>query len=207
MRSGARWPAWCAATALVAAALLVSGCGSGGTATKDAPQIGTGSSAAPTEPADDRDPARQPLPTAVPEVGLELSYPETAAERERGAMAAYATFEQAVRGTLRTARLDPRLPDVAAGPVVDGFRDTVRYLRSNDLRFEGTARADVGVEDTRNQFVVLSVCLDGTDVRQVQGGEPRRLDGRERGLVRALMFQSPERSWVVNEYRELDRPC
>lgn len=207
MRWGDRRPAWCAATGLVAATLLVSGCGSGGTAAKDAPEIGTGDSAAPTDPGDGRDPDPGALPTAVPEVGLELTYPETAAERERAAMAAYATFEQAVRGTLRTARLDPRLPEVAAGPVVDGFRDSVRYLRSNDLRFEGTARADVDVEDARKQFVVLSVCLDGTDVRQVQAGEPRRLDGRERGLVRALMFQSPERSWVVNEYRELDRPC
>ncbi len=207
MRSRAPRPARCAATAVLAATLLVSGCGAGGTTAKDAPQVGTDDSASPTEPADGQDPDPEALPSAVPEVGLELTYSETAAERERAAMAAYATFEQAVRGTLRTARLDPRLPDVAAGPVVDDFRDTVRYLRSNDLRFEGTARADVDVEDAREQFVVLSVCLDGTDVRQVQAGEPRRLDGRERGLVRALVFQSPDRSWVVNEYRELDRPC
>jgi hypothetical protein len=140
-------------------------------------------------------------------VGLELSYAESAKGRERQAMAAYATFEEAVRRTLRTAELDPRLPDIAARPVVDGFRSSVRHLRSNDIRFQGTARADVDVEATRGQFVSLSVCLDGTDVRQVQAGKPVPLDGRERGLVRALMFLSPDRSWVVNEYRELDLPC
>jgi hypothetical protein len=91
--------------------------------------------------------------------------------------------------------------------VVEGFRSSVRYLRSNDIRFEGTARAAVEVEDTRDQFVSLSVCLDGTDVRQLKAGEPVPLEGRERGLVRALLLLTPDRSWVVNEYRELDRPC
>jgi hypothetical protein len=192
---------------LLAAGLLMTGCGADEPSSADPPRIGdddTPSAAAPTpEPSA----SKEALPTAVPEVGLELSYAGSAESRERQAMAAYATFEEAVRRTLRTAELDPRLPDIAAKPVVDGFRSSVEHLRSNDIRFEGTARADVAVEATRGQFVSLSVCLDGTDVRQMQAGEPVPLDGRERGLVRALMFLSPDRSWVVNEYRELDRPC
>ncbi len=44
-------------------------------------------------------------------------------------------------------------------------------------------------------------------VQESQAGKPVPLDGRERGLVRALMLLSPDRSWVVNEYRELDRHC
>ncbi|HET6654462.1 MAG TPA: hypothetical protein VFH10_17625 [Nocardioides sp.] len=192
---------------LLAVGLLVTGCGSDEPSSADPPRIGDDDTSATAEPSPEPSASEEALPTAVPEVGLELSYAESVNARERQAMAAYATFEEAVRRTLRTAELDPRLQDVAAEPVVDGFRSSVRHLRSNDIRFEGTARADVDVEATRGQFVSLSVCLDGTDVRQMQAGEPVPLDGRERGLVRALMFLSPDRSWVVNEYRELDLPC
>jgi hypothetical protein len=195
------------AVPLVAACLLVTGCGTDDRAPEDTPQIGAEQPTVTDEPSPQPGAAKGALPTEVPEVGLELSYADPAEDRERDAMAAYATFEEAVRHTLRTARLDPRLPDIAARPVVDGFRSSVRYLRSNDIRFEGTARAAVEVEDTRDEFVSLSVCLDGTDVRQLKAGEPVPLEGRERGLVRALMFLSTDRSWVVNEYRELDRPC
>lgn len=195
------------AVPLLAASLLLAGCGADDPAPDAEPQIGAEEPTAADEPSPQPGAAKSALPTAVPEVGLELSYAETAQDREREAMAAYATFEEAVRHTLRTARLDPRLPDIAARPVVEGFRSSVRYLRSNDIRFEGTARAAVEVEDTRDQFVSLSVCLDGTDVRQLKAGEPVPLEGRERGLVRALLLLTPDRSWVVNEYRELDRPC
>jgi hypothetical protein len=192
---------------LLAVGLLVTGCGSDEPSSEETPQIGGEEPSATAEPSPEPGASESALPTAVPDVGLELSYADSAQGRERQAMAAYATFEEAVRRTLRTAELDPRLPDIAAEPVVDGFRSSVRHLRSNDIRFEGTARAAVDVEATRGQFVSLSVCLDGTDVRQVKAGKPVPLDGRERGLVRALMFLSPDRSWVVNEYRELDLPC
>jgi hypothetical protein len=195
------------AVPLVAVCLLATGCGTDDPSPEGKPQIGAERPTATDQPSPEPGAAEGALPTAVPEVGLELSYADPTEDREREAMAAYATFEEAVRHTLRTARLDPRLPDLAARPVVDGFRSSVQYLRSNDIRFQGTARAAVEVEDASDQFVSLSVCLDGTDVRQLKAGEPVPLQGRERGLVRALMFLSADRAWVVNEYRELDRPC
>ena len=194
------------AVPVVATCLLVAGCASDDPSPADRPQIGA-EETTDGEPSPAPGAADDPLPTEVPGAGLELSYADPDEDREREAMAAYARFEEAVRRTLRTARLDPRLPDVAAQPVVEGFRSSVAYLRSNDIRFEGTARAAVEVEDSRDQFVSLSVCLDGTDVRQMKAGRAVPLEGRERGLVRALMFLSADRSWVVNEYRELDRPC
>ncbi len=199
------------AAAVAALALCVSACGGGGDdTTSDPPTLGdesSSSSASPSEtPSDDSGDSGE-VATDYPDVELSFgSLPEVEGS-QRDALAAYVTYEHGLRKLSRTAKINPELRKVAGEPLMPTLRNTVSYLRKNDLRYAGPTAIDVSVNGGNDRVVVLDLCTDASRLRLVKNGKEKPVKGLQRAKGRVTLNSGGANAWKVTDYTTLEEPC
>jgi hypothetical protein len=199
------------AAAGAALALCVSACGSGDDTTTDPPRLGDDSSSSATEssseaPSETAD-AGDELAAEYADVELSFgSLPEVKGS-QRDALAAYVTYEHGLRKLSRTAKINPELRKVAGEPLMPTLRNTVAYLRNNDLRYAGPTAIDVSVNGGNDRVVVLDLCTDASRLRLVKNGRKRPVEGLQRAKGRVTLNSGGTNAWKVTDYTTLEEPC
>jgi hypothetical protein len=199
------------AAAVAVLALCVSACGSGSDdTTSDPPELGdesTSSSASPSEtPSADSGDSGE-VATDYPDVELSFgSLPEVEGSK-RDALAAYVAYEHGLRKLSRTAKINPELRKVAGEPLMPTLRNTVSYLRKNDLRYAGSTAIDVSVNGGNDRVVVLDLCTDATQLRLVKNGKEKPVKGLQRAKGRVTLNSGGTNAWKVTDYTTLEEPC
>jgi hypothetical protein len=197
------------AAAVAALALCVSACGSRDDTTTDPPELGDDSSSSAAESPSETADAGENGELAADYADVELSFgtlPEVEGS-QRDALAAYITYEHGLRELSRTAKIGPELREVAGQPLMPTLRNTVSYLRQNDLRYAGPTAIDVSVNGGNERAVVLDLCTDASRLRLVQDGEKRPVEGLQRAKGRVTLNSGGTNAWKVTDYTTLEEPC
>ena len=199
------------AAATAALALCLTACGGGGgETTTDPPTLGDESSSSSeppseTPPADSEDSGE--LAGDYPDVELSFgSLPEVRGS-QRDALAAYVTYEHGLRKLSRTAKINSELRKVAGEPLIPTLRNTVAYLRNNDLRYAGPTAIDVSVNGGNDRVVVLDLCTDASRLRLMKDGKKRPVEGLQRAKGRVTLNSGGTNAWKVTDYTTLEEPC
>ncbi|MGA9746832.1 MAG: hypothetical protein WBQ50_05195 [Nocardioides sp.] len=201
--------------ALAAAMLLtVSGCSEEAEPAGESPTIGEDPSAseepeaAPSESPGSAAPDGEQLALDYPDVGLTYAALPEVEGAQADALATYVAYEHGLRRLSRTARISPELADAAGQSLMPTLRNTVKYLKSNDLRYAGTTTIDVTVDGGSSQTMVLDLCTDATDLRLVSKGNERPVKGLQRAKGRVTLNTVGGTSdWAVTDYTTLEEPC
>lgn len=198
------------AAAAAALALCLSACAQGGAdeTPAEAPSLGDDSSPSATE-----SPAASPstddaaLATDYPDVELTFgALPEVKGPQE-DALAAYVAYEHGLRRLSRTARISTDLREVTGEPLMPTLRNTVSYLRENDLRYAGATSIDVSVNGGNDRVVVLDLCTDASRLRLVQDGKKKPVEGLPRAKGRVTLNSGGTNVWRVTDYTTMEEPC
>ncbi len=201
--------------ALAAATLLtVTGCSQEAGPAGETPTIGEDPSApddpetAPSDPPGGAVPDGEQLALDYPDVGLTYAALPEVEGAQGDALATYVAYEHGLRQLSRTARISPELADAAGQSLMPTLRNTVKYLRSNHLRYAGTTTIDVTVDGGSSQTMVLDLCTDATDLRLVSQGKERPVKGLQRAKGRVTLNTIGGTSeWAVTDYTTLEEPC
>lgn len=201
----------CLISASAVLALGLTACGSGDGASDeptDPPALGDESSttaeASPSETPSDDAPG---LATDYPDVELTFgALPEVEGAQQQ-ALGAYLAYEHGLRRLSRTAKISPALSEVTGEPLMPTLRNTVSYLRKNDLRYTGPTSIDVAVNGGNARVVVLDLCTDASELRLVQGGKEKPVEGLPRAKGRVTLNSGGTNSWKVTAYSTLEEPC
>jgi hypothetical protein len=199
------------AAATAALALCLTACGSGDETTADPPTLGdepsssASPSGTPSEPSDSAEGGE--VATDYPDVELSFASLPEVEGAQRDALAAYVTYEHGLRKLSRTAKINPELRKVAGEPLMPTLRNTVSYLRQNDLRYAGPTAIDVSVNGGNDRVVVLDLCTDASRLRLVQDGKKRPVKGLQRAKGRVTLNSGGTDAWKVTDYTTLEEPC
>lgn len=154
-----------------------------------------------TEPA-----GEDAIPTSYPEVGLEFAALPEVTGAERSAVATYVAYERGLRQLSRTAELNALLTDNSAPSLTPTLESTVDYLRSNDVRYRGTAVLEVAVEAFGTKAAVLDLCTDASGLELVTAGTAGPVEGPPRAQGRVVLTAGGG-GWVVTQYDTLEETC
>jgi len=206
-------PSRAAATAatLVALALALVACGDDDSdpSSGDSPNIGPSSeSTDPTESETKSAPPEGPnaIPASYPAVGLEYDGLPDLEGRYHDALEAFVAFDRGRLQLLREAKMNALLSDNAADPVVANWQATATYLQDNDAYYRGTSVATFDNVKTEGDLLGLDLCLDGTELRYVQGGSASAPEGPSRVPFRVIVTQAGG-SWTVTEASTQEGSC
>ena len=197
-------PSRAAATAatLAALALALVACGDDDdSSSSDSPDLGPSSeSTEPTESTTTSAPPEGPdaIPASYPGVGLEYDGLPDLEGRYRDALETFVAFDRGRLQLLREAKMNPLLSDNAADPVVANWQATATYLQDNDAYYRGTSVATFGDVQTKGDLLGLDLCLDGTELRYVQGGAASAPEGPAQVPFRVIVTQN-DGTWTVTE--------
>lgn len=202
---------------LVALAMLFTGCSESPQRT-DTVDLSRGDDSSPaTEQAEGSDEpgagesastdAPDAIPSSYPEVGLEFSDLPQPRGTKREALEAYVAYERGLRKLSRTAKPNAMITDHATQPLITTMESTVDYLRSNSIRYQGTADIAVSFVGNSARATVLEVCIDGTDLELVQNGSTKPINGPGR-LPGRVVVTSNGQAWLVTQYdTEEEQSC
>ena len=102
--------------------------------------------------------------------------------------------------------MNPLLSENAADPVVSNWQATATYLQDNDAYYRGTSVATFDNVKTEGDLLGLDLCLDGTELRYVQGGSASAPEGPSRVPFRVIVTQAGG-SWTVTEAATQEGSC
>lgn len=182
----------------------ITGCGGSSTPSSE-PSLTLGpSSSAPDAPTS-KAPSAPAIPTSYPRSGLVFSsLPKPKADVEP-ALEAYAKFEEALRHSFRTAKLDPGVRKYADSGLADQFASGIDYQQSHDITYGGTTRIAVEVAGSSAHTVVLDLCVDSSHARLITAGKATRFDPA-RSAVRVTM-NAQAGPWTVGGYADRKTTC
>ena len=96
--------------------------------------------------------------------------------------------------------------NTSAGPVLALWQDVADNLKKNNTHFSGKSVLTFTDVAFKSRFVVVDVCLDGSDLRLVENGQPGSLDGPARAPFRTVVTRT-DTGLAVTESRTLDGTC
>jgi hypothetical protein len=199
-----------AATAVTLAALTLglAACGdddgdtSGGAPDLDPKSEATSASDSPTsEPADP-----EAIPTSYPEVGLEYDGLPELEGKYRDALATFVAFDRGRLQLLREAKMNALVTKNAAEQVVATFQSTASYLQQHNAHYRGTSVASFADVSEGGDLLGLDLCLDGTELRYVEGGSASAPEGPARVPFRAIVTLH-DGTWTVTEASSQEGTC
>ena len=200
-----------AATAVTVAALALglAGCGDDDDPSTDdppdlSPTSGATSSDEPTELT--TPPGPKPIPTSYPDVGLEYDGLPDLDGKYLDALEVFVDFDRGRLELLREARMNPLLSKNAAEPVVATYQSTATYLHDHDAYYRGTSVASFGDVKTDGDLLGLDLCLDGSELRYVEGGDASAPSGPARVPYRVIVTQA-DGTWTVTEAATQEGSC
>ena len=132
----------------------------------------------------------QPIRSSYPDVGLEYDGLPDLEGKYRDALEVFVTFDRGRLQLLREAQMNPLLADNAAEQVVSTFQSTATYLQEHDAYYRGTSVASFDNVETDGNLLGLDLCLDGTQLRYVQGGSASAPEGPARVPFRVIVTQN-----------------
>jgi hypothetical protein len=198
-----------AASLVLAAALALASCGDDADGSNaDAPDLGGSSEPSATpEPTESESPnGPEGIPTSFPEVGLEyVDFPEPTKET-RPALEVFVAFDTGRAKLLRKAAMNDQVRNNAAEAVVAQYQGTVDYLQSHNAVYRGETVATVTDVVTKDNFVALDLCTDGTALRFVENGKPGPVDGPSRVPFRVIITRT-DTGWTVTEASSQEGSC
>jgi hypothetical protein len=201
-----------AATAVTLAALTLglAACGDDGdeASSENSPDLdpaseGTSGSADPTTTTD---PEPESIPTSYPDVGLEYDALPEVEGRYRDALEVFVAFDRGRLQLLREAKMNPLVTDHAAEPVVATFQSTAAYLKEHNAYYRGTSIASFDDVEEEGDLLGLDLCLDGTELRYVEGGSATAPEGPARVPFRVIVTQR-DGTWTVTEASTQEGTC
>jgi hypothetical protein len=163
----------------------------------------TGSSEPTTTSAPD---GPKPIPSSYPEVGLEYDGLPDLEGKYRDALEVFVAFDRGRLQLLREAKMNALVSDNAAQPVVGTFQGTADYLQNEGAHYRGTSVATFDDVETDGDLLGLDLCLDGTELRYVDGGSATAPEGPARVPFRVIVTQH-DGSWTVTEASTQEGSC
>jgi hypothetical protein len=197
------------AVALATLALGLTACGGDGDASSDnPPDLGpTSESTASSEPTElTTPPGPKAIPSSYPDVGLEYDGLPDLDGKYRDALAVFVDFDRGRLELLRKAQMNPLLSKNAGEQVVSTYQSTATYLQDHNAHYRGTSVASFDNVKTDGDLLGLDLCLDGTDLRYVEGGAASAPDGPSRVPFRVIVTQAGG-SWTVTEAATQEGTC
>jgi len=205
-------PSRAAATAATLAALTLAlvACGDddGEPSSGDSPDLGPSSETTEaTESTSKTAPdGTKAIPASYPGVGLEYDGLPDLEGKYRDALEVFVAFDRGRLQLLREAKMNPLLSDNAADPVVANWQATATYLQDNDAYYRGTSVATFDNVETEGDLLGLDLCLDGTELRYVQGGAASAPEGPAQVPFRVIVTQN-DGAWTVTEAATQEGSC
>ena len=148
----------------------------------------------------------QPIRSSYPDVGLEYDGLPDLEGKYRDALEVFVTFDRGRLQLLREAQMNPLLADNAAEQVVASFQTTATFLHESNAHYRGTSVATFDNVETDGNLLGLDLCLDGTELRYVQGGTASAPDGPARVPFRVIVTQNDD-AWTVTEAATQEGSC
>ena len=146
------------------------------------------------------------IPTAYPEVGLQLVDFPALTRKNRAALEVYVRFQRGRLQLLRQAAMNDLVLDTSAPPVLALWQDVADSLKANNTRFRGKSVATFTEVAIKGRLVVIDVCLDGSALRLIVNGEPGSFDGPTRAPFRTVVTRT-DTGLAVTESRTLPGTC
>lgn len=200
-----RAPASAATVAVLALALVA--CGDDGDPSSDtSPDLESSSEATESETTSAPPDGPKPIPTRYADVGLEYDGLPDLEGKYRDALEVFVAFDRGRLQLLREASMNPLVSDNAAEPVVGTYQSTVNYLQENDAHYRGTSVATFDDVETDGNLLGLDLCLDGSELRYVEGGSAGALDGPARVPFRVIVTNH-DGVWTVTEAATQEGSC
>lgn len=146
------------------------------------------------------------IPTSYPDVGLEYDGLPDLDGKYRDALEVFIAFDRGRLQLLREAQMNAMVSDNAAEQVVSTWQSTAAYLQDNGAHYRGMSVATFDDVKTDGDLLGLDLCLDGTELRYVQGGSASAPDGPSRVPFRVIVTQH-DGSWKVTEAATQEGSC
>ena len=118
----------------------------------------------------------------------------------------FVAFDRGRLQLLREAKLNPLVTDNAAEPVVATFQSTAAYLKEHNAYYRGTSIASFDDVEEEGDLLGLDLCLDGTELRYVEGGSASAPEGPARVPFRVIVTQR-DGTWTVTEASTQEGTC
>ncbi|WP_322938050.1 hypothetical protein [Nocardioides bizhenqiangii] len=196
-----------ATLAVLAAGLLACGGDDGDPSSATSPDLEPSSEATgSTEPTTSAPKGPKPIPTSYPDVGLEYDGLPDLKGSYRVALEVFVAFDRGRLQLAREAKMNPLVSENAAEQVVATFQSTATYLQDHDAYYRGTSVATFDDVETNGGLLGLDLCLDGTELRFVEGGSASAPDGPARVPFRVIVTQI-DGSWTVTEAATQEGTC
>jgi hypothetical protein len=194
------------AAALAVLALGLVACGDDGdsSGSPDLEPTSDATSSATTSEPPSEGPA--PIPSHYPDVGLEYDGLPDLEGKYRDALEVFVAFDRGRLQLLREARMNALVSDNAAEQVVGTYQSTVTYLQEHGAHYRGTSVATFDDVETDGDLLGLDLCLDGTELRYVEGGSATAPEGPSRVPFRVIVTQH-DGSWTVTEASTQEGSC
>lgn len=199
-----------AATAVTLAAALtlgLSACGDDDPSSDTSPDLDpTSDTTSPADAPTSEPDGAETIPTSYPAVGLEYDGLPDVEGKYRDALETFVAFDRGRLQLLHEAEMNPLVTKNAAEQVVATFRSTATYLQQNDAHYRGTTVASFSDVEEGNDLLGLDLCLDGTELRYVEGGSASAPDGPARVPFRVIVTLR-DGTWTVTEASTQEGTC
>lgn len=166
----------------------------------------TTTSASPSSPPSEATSGPTEIPTSYPEAGLEFDSLPDVTGTERAALEAYIDYERGLRLMSRTAEANALITESAGPALTPVIESTLKHLRSNNLRYQGTVVVSVTLDGAGGEAAVLDLCTDGTDLELVRDGTPEPIKGLKVAAGRVVVTNNGG-TWTVTQYDTLEETC
>lgn len=146
------------------------------------------------------------IPSSYPAVGLEYDGLPELEGKYRDALATFVAFDRGRLQLLREAKMNALITGNAAQQVVATFQSTASYLQQNNAHYRGTTVASFDNVEEGNDLLGLDLCLDGTELRYVEGGSASAPEGPARVPFRVILTLH-DGTWTVTEAGSQEGSC
>ncbi len=146
------------------------------------------------------------IPTKYPALGLEYDGLPELEGKFHDALATFVAFDRGRLQLLREAKMNPLVTENAAEQVVSTFQSTASYLRQNNAYYRGSTVVTFDNVEEGKDLLGLDLCLDGTELRYVEGGSASAPDGPARVPFRVILTLH-DGTWKVTEAGSQEGSC